>query len=589
MTKQDGHSRRSEATDGRMWGKEWGLPRPYPVICHLLDTAAAFGVLWDVLLSDRVRERIAVALGLSVSEARAVGSFWAALHDLGKITPPFQAQVPNAFAAVQDDPGYAFAPGAADERAFRHEMATHWAVALLLEEAGYPGHRRRMRQAVWHQVAQMLGGHHGCFGQVLLAKEMADPSGYQPGLGEEGWAVQRGAHFTELRRLTCADAVPTGGLPAELSVIVSSLVVIADWLASQKDVIVPRLPPEDWRASAEELDAHWDRARAAAPNWVSRAQLGRAQFEAESFGEMFPFTPNALQGDLASRFPELVAAKGAGLLLVTAPTGDGKTEAALYAASVLGRAAGARGLYFALPTMATADAMFPRVRKFALSAMGGERALTLLHSMAWLSPLYAEGDAAGEEAEVPDGEISADTETATAAGTWLRGHKRGLLAPLGAGTIDQALSGVLPLKHNALRLFGLSDKVLVVDEAHAYGPWMHQLLVRLLEWLGAFRAPVILLSATLTGRTATSLVDAYRRGAGFLEPSVVEPQYPGWLFSDAATGSVSPAAGGEERAGPSHRPRCPAGRVGHGGGPGAATASRRPTRGTARGAAPGCF
>ncbi|MEI5100871.1 CRISPR-associated helicase Cas3' [Streptomyces sp. PmtG] len=94
------------------------------------------------------------------------------------------------------------------------------------------------------------------------------------------------------------------------------------------------------------------------------------------------------------------------------------------------------------------------------------------------------------------------------------------------------------MRYNALRLFGLADKVLIVDEAHAYGPWMQSLMVRLLEWLGAFRAPVVLLSATLTGRTVTALVDAYRRGAGFTEPCQVQPAYPGWLFAGARTGRV---------------------------------------------------
>ncbi|GAA3196802.1 MULTISPECIES: HD domain-containing protein [Streptomyces] len=48
--------------DERLWGKELGLPGPYPVICHLLDVGAVFGVLWDVLLYPRLRERIANAL-----------------------------------------------------------------------------------------------------------------------------------------------------------------------------------------------------------------------------------------------------------------------------------------------------------------------------------------------------------------------------------------------------------------------------------------------------------------------------------------------------------------------------------------------
>lgn len=51
----------------------------------------------------------------------------------------------------------------------------------------------------------------------------------------------------------------------------------------------------------------------------------------------------------------------------------------------------------------------------------------------------------------------------------------------------------------------------------------------------------VLLSATLTGRSASSLVDAYRRGAGYTAPCNIQPAYPGWLFTDAATGEVSHA------------------------------------------------
>ncbi|WNI18724.1 CRISPR-associated helicase Cas3' [Actinacidiphila sp. ITFR-21] len=533
--------------DCRMWGKKKGLPRVYPVVCHMLDTAAVFLALWDGLVGEGTRERVGGALGLGAAEARAVLSFWAGLHDLGKITPPFQAQVPAAFAGVRAEEVYWFVPGADKEWQFRHERGTHWALASLFAEAGYPGGGgRSLRGAVSHQIAQLLGGHHGRYGDVLKARELARASEYQAGLGEGGWARQRRAHFAELRRVTGGDAVPEAGLPAELAVVVSGLVVVADWLASQTDAIVPLMPPADWQGTPGEIDAHWRRTRATAAGRVTGARLGRATFQADEFGAMFPFTPNALQRDLVGHLPELVAGRGTGLVLVTAPTGDGKTEAALFAASLLGRAAGARGLYFALPTMATANGMYPRVREFAENALTGERALTLLHSMAWLSPLYTGESGGGEET---GGEISAAHTTALEAEAWLRGAKRGLLAPLGVGTIDQALAAVLPLTYNALRLFALSDKVFVVDEAHAYGPWMHKLLTILLEWLGAFRAPVVLLSATLSGRTAGSLVDAYRRGAGFLEPSAVEPCYPSWLFVDGATGEVSkPRATDSERA-----------------------------------------
>lgn len=149
---------------------------------------------------------------------------------------------------------------------------------------------------------------------------------------------------------------------------------------------------------------------------------------------MFRFSPNPLQKDLVDHLPALVGTEGSGLFLVTAPAGDGKTEAALFAASVLGRAAGARGLYFALPTMATADGMFPRVEDFARRAVEGERALTLLHSMASLHPVYSGSQVTAESA---GGTVIADEQTSVIAGTWLRGPKRGLLAPLGLGTASR--------------------------------------------------------------------------------------------------------------------------------------------------------
>ncbi|MEU1086924.1 CRISPR-associated helicase Cas3' [Streptomyces sp. NPDC005892] len=527
--------------DVRLWGKESGLLRPYPVMCHLLDTGAVFQELWDVVLSKETRAGIANALGLPAAEARAVVSFWAGLHDLGKITPPFQSQVPSCYGPVRDDPSYVSAPGAEAEKAFRHEIASHWALNELFQEASYPSEGRLLRKSVSHQIAQLLGGHHGLFGGVLKAKEAAQAGAYNPGLGKQGWDNQRRVHFKELRRAMGAFAVPRGGLPAGLAVVVSGLVVMADWLASQTSAIEPRIPAPGWSGTPAEVDAHWKAAVEAAPGLVRAARLGRARFSAEEFGEMFPFAPNSLQRDLVEHLPRMVGEQGTGLVLVTAPTGDGKTEAALFAASLLGRAAGARGVYFALPTMGTADAMLPRVEAFASRALSGERALMLLHSMAWLSSPGGGDRSARFETAPGEGSLSAEMDTAVEADGWLRGPKRGLLAPLGVGTIDQALSAVLPLRYNALRLFGLSDKVFVVDEAHAYGPWMHQLLVRLLEWLGAMGTPVVLLSATLTGRSAGSLVDAYRRGAGFREPSRVVPRYPGWLFASGSSGEVSPA------------------------------------------------
>ncbi|MFJ2191883.1 CRISPR-associated helicase Cas3' [Kitasatospora sp. NPDC087861] len=525
--------------DSRLWGKSAGLPGPYPVICHLLDTAAVAGSLWDAVLSERVRERIAGAMGVTEFEARETVMLWAGLHDIGKISLHFQQQVAEEFAKVVGDPAYAEDNPAAKRSGYlRHETATHWGLVEFFKQCGYPL-RKPVKKSPAHQIAQLLGGHHGCFAPTLQVKEINNPSGYQPGLGTAGgWRDQRLAHAHAVRRTVGAEKPLEWVLPGELAVVVAGLVVVADWLASQVDVIEPRMPAEGWKAGDAELAEHFEAAAKATPRWVREAGLGRAAFPDKRFSQQFPFPPNKLQADVVEHLSAVV--KGPGLLLVTAPTGDGKTETALHAASAMARASGASGVYFALPTMATADAMFTRVRRFAEQNIEGDRALTLLHSMAWLSPDYAPGEGATDGTAV-----LADTE----AGQWLRTGRRGLLAPLANGTIDQALTGVLPVRYGFLRLFGLSNKVLVVDEAHAYGPWMHSLLVRMLEWLGAFGAPVVLLSATLTGKAASSLVDAYRRGAGFREPTTVEPCYPGWLFVDAGSGAVSePREVGSSRA-----------------------------------------
>ncbi|SOB88482.1 CRISPR-associated helicase/endonuclease Cas3 [Streptomyces sp. 1331.2] len=522
-----------------MWGKSAGLPGPYPVICHLLDTAAVAGAVWDAVLGERVRARIAGVVGGTEGEAREVVMLWAGLHDVGKVSMHFQQQVAEEFAKLVGEPAYAEDNPAARRSGYlRHETATHWGLVEFFKQCGYPL-RRPPRSSPAHQIAQLLGGHHGCFAPVLQVQHINDPTGYQPGLGTAaGWREQRLAHAHAVRRTVGAGRALESVLPGELAVVVAGLVVVADWLASQVDVIEPRMPGEDWKSGDAELAEHFRVAAEAAPGWVREAGLGRASFPDREFSRQFPFAPNKLQADVAAHLPGVL--EGPGLLLVTAPTGDGKTETALHAASLMARASGASGVYFALPTMATADAMFTRVRAFAERNVEGDRALTLLHSMAWLSPDYAPGEGATDGTAV-----LADTE----AGRWLRTGRRGLLAPLANGTIDQALTGVLPVRYGFLRLFGLSNKVLVVDEAHSYGPWMHSLLVRMLEWLGAFGAPVVLLSATLTGKAASSLVDAYRRGAGFLEPTAVEPCYPGWLFVDAAGGAVSePREVGSSRA-----------------------------------------
>lgn len=510
--------------DARLWGKHKGLTSEYPVVCHLMDAAATAGKLWDVVDKDG-----------SLAKWRSYVSFWAGLHDVGKISPSFQVKVPELYKKLVDA-----SPEYGEDRAvpsLGHQEVTHWGLVQILRELGYAA-GDSARKDVGHQVAQMLGGHHGRFCAAVSRREWANPSG-RTGVGAGKWEDERRRHAELLRGLTGAEEGLDEHLPPALVVLALGVIVVADWLVSQTTFIEPRLPGPGWSATEEQVREHWERSLADAPRLISEAGLGTAEFRDLPFADLFGFEPNTLQRSLVERLPSLV--NGPGMLLVTAPPGDGKTEAALYAAGVMARSSRATGLGFCLPTMATTDAMHRRVRAFLRTAFVGAPALTKAHSMAWLSH-DAAADAAASAVDAP-GVVSGPEATG-----WLYTGKRPLLAPLSTLTIDQALVAVLPVKFNVLRLMALSGKVLVIDEAHSFDAWMHALLLRFLEWMGALGAPVVVLSATLTGTTARSLVEAYLRGCGHDLSDAFSPVYPGWLFVSAENGKVSePVAVASER------------------------------------------
>nr|WP_281373676.1 CRISPR-associated helicase Cas3' [Haloechinothrix aidingensis] len=494
-----------------MWGKERGLDGArYPVMCHLLDTAAVARMVWRDVVAPGTQRWVAEQLGMSVEDAGRLVAFWAGLHDVGKLTPTFQRQV-----AIPD--GYADAASDGDGRA--HDQATHVWLASALAGLGYPSGRRSLARL----VAELLGGHHGRFHRFEPRVLMPDALPLQ-GLGDGAWEQQRQAALAAAVSIL-RPPVPAASMRVSCAAVVSGVVILADWLASGTPYIKSRLAEVPQRGDGASLESFFAGSCAAAPELVRSSGLSRLNLQAGSFAEEFPdFEPNALQASIADRLGDI--ATGPGLLMVAAPTGFGKTEIALHAARRLSEIAGTSGLYVALPTMATADQMLRRVATY-LARRGRDPAVTsLLHGMAWLMPVEATLAEVYQKAGISGDDQRWFSE-------WMRGAKRAMLAPVGVGTIDQALLSVLPTRHNALRMFALSGKTVIIDEVHAFSPYMRELLKTLLRWLGELRVPVVLLSATLPQGVARELAAAYLGPTTTAAPTDPVVPYPGWAYVQA--------------------------------------------------------
>jgi CRISPR-associated endonuclease/helicase Cas3 len=204
------------------------------------------------------------------------------------------------------------------------------------------------------------------------------------------------------------------------------------------------------------------------------------------------------------------------LLILEDVTGAGKTEAAIMFAHRLIQQGSAQGVFIGLPTMATANAMYERVAECYLKFYADDKkpSLILAHSASKLSDKFQQSII-----DLQSSDCAYATKDATASAQcvrWLSDHrKKALLADVGIGTIDQALLSVLPAKHQSLRLLGLANKVLIVDEVHAYDAYMNRLLQNLLEFHAFLGGSAILLSATLPFKMRQKFVQAFQRGAGY--------------------------------------------------------------------------
>lgn len=210
------------------------------------------------------------------------------------------------------------------------------------------------------------------------------------------------------------------------------------------------------------------------------------------------------------------------LFILEDVTGAGKTEAAVLLAHRLMEAGQGNSIYFALPTMATANSMYSRMANVyrKMFSAGSLPSLVLAHGSRDMSGEF-------RSSILPETNTAVDSygdetfEAGAHCNAWLADNrKKAMLADVGVGTVDQVLLAILPARHQSLRLLGMINKILLIDEVHACDAYMHELLCVLLKAQAASGGSVILLSATLPKKQRQALLVAYAEGQGWPEPEL---------------------------------------------------------------------
>ncbi len=459
----------------------------HPVIGHLLDVAACAEVILE-REPPKTLELYAHDLGLEPAAAKAWICALVGLHDLGKASPAFQQKWPEGKERIWNKGLTWKTDPTPTPKDISHSVISEEVLPALLEGKGWTPRAAQ-------NVAAAVGQHHGFRAtrqdlDAVVTKEK----------GKGVWDDVRGWLFDEVLRVLEVGKAPQismyGGAAFER---LAGLTSFADWIGSSFD----------FHPVGDDLTAYYQKAKKWAAEkldsvgWFKRETLMPESQPIEAVfaylgkpGQSFKARP--LQATLEYLLEGF--SNSPALFLVEAPMGEGKTEAALYAHLRLQALNEHRGLYIALPTQATGNLMFERAKEF-LGRFGRRLDLQLLHGASQLVEAY--------QKILVQPNTSDHSDEGVEAQVWFSHRKRGLLSEYAVGTVDQALLGILPTKHQFIRLWGLGNRVVVLDEVHAYDTYTSGLIETLVRWLRALGSSVVLMSATLPNAKRAALLKAF--------------------------------------------------------------------------------
>jgi CRISPR-associated endonuclease/helicase Cas3 len=485
-----------------LWGKSGDENSDLwlPLFVHLEDTAEIAAILWDEWVTPGVKQVIIDGLlGLPPETSKLQREtlalclliLLALLHDTGKATPFFQLAHTSRFRDDNVEQLVKRLKEAGLECAVSNDQEhSHALVSFTI-----------LKRNGWNDsMAVVVGSHHGkppTYGEVVRKidswKDQTNCSYNEKWLEVQdelvAWAQQRiAADMLEQIKSLC--------LSECAQVLLTGLIIMADWIASDQKLFPLVHANECYDFPKERAYKAWMNLDLAPYQEIS---ILNRQISIDDLYRL-RFSLNVLrpiQREIGNLLTDL---SQPGIVIIEAPMGEGKTEAALVAAEILAKQTGRSGVFFALPTQATSDGIFERILRW-VDKLGGARTITLVHGKAHLNETF-------QALKLGLADVNDGNDTVIVS-DWAYGRKKAILSDFAVGTIDHILMVGLKQRHLMLRHLGLANKVIILDECHAYDAYMNSYLRKALSWLGAYKVPVVMLSATLPPDRRQELTNAY--------------------------------------------------------------------------------
>lgn len=511
-----------------MWAKKTiddnGQMKWLPLKQHLIDTSFVIRTLYNIYLSEGQREIIRESIHGDNDTAQKLVSFLGLSHDYGKLSASFQTQKSYNHSKELDD-----------ELLEKLIRQGYWPDSnYSLANTKYSPHALAGEALLEHygvnvSVAGLIGGHHGKpIDKRKTVKEQIERAGYldnyyvkedKNNIIHKKWDAKqksffnwilKKSHYEDVKDIPTIDSIAA-------QVILEGLLIMSDWIASCSEYF-PLFDMDQTEPTDKQRLEHGFRKWFETPEWMPQINSDAKKYYEERFG----FQPRKFQEKI---YGVMNSTTHPGLVIIESGMGSGKTEAALATAEQMASKDKSDGVFFALPTQATSNSMFTRVKDWLSKVSEDDEnihSIQLVHGKAALNNDFK---------KLPDQpNIYDEDDKGVISNQWFLGSKKSMLDSFVVGTIDQFLLVALKKKHLSLRHLGFSKKVVICDEIHSNDAYMSEYMNRALEWMGHYKVPVILLSATLSKQKRNDLITSYTGSRDFESSNVLS--YPLVTYTD---------------------------------------------------------